>query len=119
MTDEFDLLVLGTGAGGSAPAFACRAAGWRVAVIDAQPFGGTCGNRGCDPKKVLVGAADVVSGHRRRRGDGVAGDAASDWPALMRFKRTFTDPVPAAREARFQKERIAPQQAEARFGAEA
>src|SRR3569623_2334952 len=115
MTDEFDLLVLGTGAGGSAPAVACRAAGWRVAGIDVQPFGGTCGNRGCDPKKVLVGAADVVSWHRRMRGYGVAGDAAIDWPALMRFKRTFTDPVPAAREARIQKEGIETLHGEARF----
>jgi len=57
MNDEFDLIVLGTGTAGSAPAYQCRAAGWRVAVVDDQPYGGTCGNRGCDPKKVLVGAA--------------------------------------------------------------
>ena len=118
MTDEFDLLVLGTGAGGSTPAFACRAAGWRVAIVDDQPFGGTCGNRGCDPKKVLMGAADVVSWHRRMRGYGVAGDAAIDWPALMRFKRGFTDPVPAEREARFRKEGIETLHGEARFVAE-
>jgi glutathione reductase (NADPH) len=118
MSDEFDLLVLGTGAGGSTPAFACRAAGWRVAVIDDQPFGGTCGNRGCDPKKVLVGAAEVVSWHRRMRGCGVGGDAAIDWPALMRFKRGFTDPVPADREARFRKEGIETLHGEARFVSE-
>jgi glutathione reductase (NADPH) len=118
MTDEFDLLVLGTGAGGSAPAYNCRAAGWRVAVIDDQPFGGTCGNRGCDPKKVLVGAAEVVSWHRRMRGHGVAGDASIDWPALMRFKRSFTDPVPAEREARFRKAGIETLHGEARFVSE-
>ena len=118
MNDEFDLLVLGTGTGGSAPAFECRAAGWRVAVIDDQPFGGTCGNRGCDPKKVLVGAAEVVSWHRRMRGYGVAGDATIDWPALIRFKRSFTDPVPAAREARFRQEGIEMLHGEARFVAE-
>jgi glutathione reductase (NADPH) len=118
MTDEFDLLVLGTGAGGSTPAFACRDAGWRVAVIDDQPYGGTCGNRGCDPKKVLVGAAEVVSWHRRMRGYGVAGDAAIDWPALMRFKRSFTDPVPADREERFRQKGIETLHGEARFIAE-
>jgi len=93
MKEEFDLIVLGTGAAGSTSANSCREAGWRVAIIDDQPFGGTCGNRGCDPKKVLVGAADVVSWHRRMRGHGVAGDAAIDWPALMAFKRSFTDPL--------------------------
>src|SRR5437764_6740480 len=33
-----------------------RSAGWEVAIIDSKPFGGTCALRGCDPKKVLVGA---------------------------------------------------------------
>lgn len=54
MTESFDLVVLGTGAGGSAPASKCRAAGWRVAVVDDQAYGGTCALRGCDQKKVLV-----------------------------------------------------------------
>ena len=87
-------------------------------MIDDQPFGGTCGNRGCDPKKVLVGAAEVVSWHRRMRDYGVAGDASIDWPALMRFKRSFTEPVPAEREARFQKAGIETLHGEARFIAE-
>ena len=45
-----------------------------MAVVDDQPFGGTCANRGCDPKKVLVGAADVVShGITACAGSAVAG----------------------------------------------
>ncbi|MDQ3427113.1 MAG: FAD-dependent oxidoreductase, partial [Gemmatimonadota bacterium] len=83
MADSFDLVVLGTGAGGSAPASKCRAAGWRVAVVDDQPYGGTCALRGCDPKKVLVGAADLVAWHTRMREHGVAGEATIEWPALM------------------------------------
>jgi glutathione reductase (NADPH) len=118
MNDEFDLIVLGTGAAGSAPANQCRAAGWRVAVVDDQPYGGTCGNRGCDPKKVLVGAADVVSWQRRMRGHGVDGNASIDWPALMTFKRSFTGPVPASREAAYQQAGIETLHGEARFTAE-
>ena len=115
MGESFDLVVIGTGSGGSAPASRCREAGWRVAVVDDQPYGGTCALRGCDPKKVLVGAADLVDWRRRMAGHGVAGDACIDWPALMRFKRTFTDPVPASREASFQKAGIATHHGEARF----
>src|SRR5256886_11843942 len=43
--------------------------GWRVAVVDDLPYGGTCALRGCDPKKVLVGAAELADWNRRMRGD--------------------------------------------------
>lgn len=71
-----------------------RAVGWSVAVIDFRPFGGTCALRGCDPKKMLVGGAAVIDHARRMRGKGVASTARIDWPELMAFKRSFTDPVP-------------------------
>ena len=99
---DFDLVVIGTGEGGSAAATRCRAAGWRVAIVDDQPFGGTCALRGCDPKKVLVGAADVVDWVRRMAEHGIDGEVWIDWPALMRFKHTFTDPVPGRREQAFE-----------------
>ena len=99
MARAFDLVVIGTGTAAGTVATRCRAAGWRVAIVDSRPFGGTCALRGCDPKKVLVGAADVVDWARRMRGKGVDGDAVRiRWPELMRFKRSFTDPVPASRE---------------------
>ena len=31
------------------------------------------------------------------------GDLAIDWPSLMAFKRSFTDPVPAKQERRYAK----------------
>src|SRR5574338_480134 len=113
--ERFDLVVLGTGQGGSGPAFKCRKAGWRVAVVDDLPYGGTCALRGCDPKKVLVGAAELVDWHRRMAGHGLAGDVRIDWPALMRFKRSFTDPIPEKREAAFRQAGIATYHGHARF----
>jgi len=115
MAEQFDLVVVGTGAGGSAPASRCRAAGWRVAVVDDQPYGGTCELRGCDPKKVLAGAAEIVAWHRRMRGCGVAGEAAIDWPALMQFKRTFTDPAPPRHQRAFEQAGIVTYHGRARF----
>lgn len=112
---EFDLVVLGTGAGGSAPASRCRAAGWRVAVVDDQPYGGTCALRGCDPKRVLMGGAELVDWHRRMMGHGIAGESRIDWSALMRFKRSFTDPVPARRESALAEAGIATYHGAARF----
>ncbi len=68
--------------------------GMRVAIIDTRPYGGTCALRGCDPKKVLLGAADLVDWHHRMRGQGITGKARIDWAELMAFKRTFTEPIP-------------------------
>ena len=56
---SYDLIVIGTGSAASAVASRCREAGRSVAVIDSRPFGGTCALRGCDPKKVLVAAAEA------------------------------------------------------------
>lgn len=93
----YDLIVIGTGTAATTAANTVRAAGWRVAVMDYRPFGGTCAIRGCDPKKVLVGGVLAADQARRRRGRGIAGDAGVEWPELASFKRTFTDPVPEAR----------------------
>ena len=76
--------------------------------MDSRPFGGTCALRGCDPKKVLVGAVEVVDWVRRMNGRGLlADDARIDWAELMRFKRSFTDPVPKSQEQSFAKAGIA------------
>jgi glutathione reductase (NADPH) len=89
-----DLIVIGSGSAGSATAGACRRAGWRVAMIDERPFGGTCALRGCDPKKILVGVAEGVDTVRRLHDRGVEGDSRVNWASLMAFKRSFTDPYP-------------------------
>lgn len=115
---RFDLVVVGTGAGGSAPARKCAAAGWSVAVVDDHPYGGTCALRGCDPKKVLVGAADLVDWQRRMAGSGISGEAGIDWPALMMFKETFVTGVPKQREASLAQAGIVMYHGSARFVAE-
>jgi glutathione reductase (NADPH) len=111
----FDLIVLGTGTAGTGVATRCREAGWSVAIVDSRPFGGTCALRGCDPKRVLVGAAEAVDAARRLAGKGVAGDVRVDWAELMRFKRTFTDPVPGKREKAYADSGIASLHGKAKF----
>jgi glutathione reductase (NADPH) len=116
MTRKFDVVAIGTGSAASAVASRCRDAGWQVAIVDSRPFGGTCALRGCDPKKVLVGAAEAVDWTRRMKGNGIrAGRLQIDWPELMRFKRSFTEPVPKRREEGFAKAGIAAFHGQARF----
>jgi hypothetical protein len=99
MPRKFDVIAIGTGSGASAVASRCSEAGWQVAIVNSRPFGGTCALRGCDPKKVLVGVAEAVDWTRRMKGKGIqVAKLQIDWPELMRFKRSFTEPVPKWRE---------------------
>ncbi|GAB2592538.1 dihydrolipoyl dehydrogenase family protein [Spirosoma areae] len=97
----FDLLVIGTGSAGVTVAKTVREAGKRVAILDKLPFGGTCSQRGCDPKKVLVGAAEIIARANQLKGNGLTGGSTIDWPALIRFKKTFTEAVPQRTEEKF------------------
>ena len=116
MTRKFDLVVIGTGEAASTVSSRCRSVGWQVAVIDSRPFGGTCKLRGCDPKKVLVGAAEAVDWVRRMKGKGIRAEGICiDWQELMRFKRSFTEPVPKNREEEFAKTGVAAFHGRARF----
>ena len=103
---DFDLVIIGTGTAAMVAAMRVRNAGWTVAVIDENPFGGTCALRGCDPKKMLVAGAEVIDAERRMSGNGVEGEVRIDWPDLIRFKRTFTDPVPEKHEHRYHEKGI-------------
>ncbi|NGZ77654.1 dihydrolipoyl dehydrogenase family protein [Saccharibacillus alkalitolerans] len=98
----FDLIVLGTGSAGQSVATACREQGWSVAIIDSRPFGGTCSQRGCDPKRVLAGAAELIARSRNLKGKGLAGENAIDWADLMAFKTTFVENIPQSTEEKFE-----------------
>lgn len=91
MTKHYEFIAIGTGTAASVAASRCRSAGWTVAVIDHLPFGGTCALCGCDPKKVLLGAAEAIDHCRRMRTKGIAGgEPAIAWSELIGFKRSFT-----------------------------
>ena len=115
MASPYDLLIIGTGTAAMVAAMRVRASGWSVAVIDHRPFGGTCALRGCDPKKVLVGGVSALDHIRRMRGNGVVGDVHMDWPDLIAFKRTFTDPVPGQHEHRYKEKGVDTYHGSARF----
>ncbi len=98
-TDPYDLIVIGAGMAGVSAANKCAAAGWRVAIVDALPYGGTCALRGCDPKKILRRGAEIIDSARLLAGKGIhEGGLSIDWADLMAHKRGFTDPVPQRME---------------------
>ncbi|MFN6513480.1 MAG: glutathione-disulfide reductase [Nostoc sp. CreGUA01] len=60
MTFDYDLFVIGAGPGGLAAAKKAASYGVRVAIAEQEALGGTCVNRGCVPKKLIVCAADFA-----------------------------------------------------------
>src|SRR5258708_35346250 len=113
---RYDVVVIGTGAAASTVAMRCRKAGKQVAVVDSRLFGGTCALRGCDPKKVLVGAAEVLDWTRRMEKNGIRADQVQiDWSRLIQFKRSFTESVPKNSEESFVKNGVATFHGRARF----
>ena len=95
MKQSYDVIVLGAGNAGFAPAGMAKEAGKSVLVIDGREFGGTCALRGCVPKKVLVAAGEALnviadaSEHKIH-----AAFNAIDWPALIERKESFVEGVP-------------------------
>lgn len=119
MTDgfDFDLIIIGAGTGGNGVARMAAAEGWKVAIVDQLPYGGTCALRGCDPKKMLVGVTEGVEWARAMSGKGLLANPRIDWAEMMAFKRTFTDAMPGRIEAGHDNAGIATLHGTARFTA--
>ncbi|MEO1068910.1 MAG: FAD-dependent oxidoreductase, partial [Cyanobacteria bacterium J06638_6] len=84
MAYDFDLFVIGGGSGGIAAA--CRAAsyGTQVGLAEADRLGGTCVNRGCVPKKLMVYASRFPEQFEAAPGFGWAcGQRQFHWPTLV------------------------------------
>ncbi|MEF8824910.1 MAG: dihydrolipoyl dehydrogenase [Halapricum sp.] len=57
---DFEVLVIGGGTGNNVAAAAADA-GLETALVEPGPLGGTCLNRGCNPSKMLIQAANAVN----------------------------------------------------------
>jgi pyruvate/2-oxoglutarate dehydrogenase complex dihydrolipoamide dehydrogenase (E3) component len=84
---RYDAIVLGTGQGGKPLAVALAEAGWRTAIVERGPVGGTCVNVGCTPTKTVIASARIAHLSRRASEYGVrAGAVGVDLAAVKRRK---------------------------------
>ena len=93
-TENYDLIIVGTGSGNSV--INSEMDGWRIAIIERWTFGGTCLNRGCIPSKMLVYAADVAESAANDNDPkyGVTTRFESaDWPAIVQRVFGRIDPI--------------------------
>lgn len=96
--EEYDVFVIGSGTAGKLVATNCAKEGLKVAITDNREYGGTCPNRGCDPKKVLFGLTEILDRSYKMMGKGIVQMPVANWEDLMDFKKTFVNAVPAKTE---------------------
>ena len=89
--EEYDLIVIGSGAGMDVASKALKA-GMTVALVEHGLLGGTCLNTGCIPSKVLLHPADVIRELSEAKSIGVEGSITKvDFPLIMHRMRSFVD----------------------------
>jgi len=94
--EKFDVVVLGGGNAGIGVTGPVRRAGMSVAMIEADLLGGTCPNRGCTPKKVLVAAGHALHEIERASIHHIAiGKPKIDWAALIDREKDMIKDIPA------------------------
>jgi pyruvate/2-oxoglutarate dehydrogenase complex dihydrolipoamide dehydrogenase (E3) component len=86
--EEYDLVVLGSGAGSKFAAWTLAKQGQRVAAIERKYIGGSCPNIACLPSKNIIHNAKVASYFRRSEEFGIAPDGFTiDMSAVRDRKR--------------------------------
>jgi pyruvate/2-oxoglutarate dehydrogenase complex dihydrolipoamide dehydrogenase (E3) component len=86
--EEYDLLILGSGAGSKLLAWTFAERGQRVAVVERQYVGGSCPNIACLPSKNIIHTAQFAHNVRRSDEFGVSVDRFRvDMPAVRERKR--------------------------------
>ena len=95
MTEKFDVVILGGGNAGIGVTGPVRRAGMSVAMVEADLLGGTCPNRGCTPKKVLVAAGQALHEIERASIHHIAvGRPKLDWAALIDREKDMIKDIP-------------------------
>lgn len=100
---KYDVIVIGSGMAGMTIANKCAKKGLKTAITDSRPYGGTCALRGCDPKKILVGAAEIIDRADKMSGIGISGDISINWQDLMAYKNDFVSKMPTGVEKGYEK----------------
>lgn len=94
--ENFDLVILGGGNAGIGTTGPVRHAGLSVAMIEARDLGGTCPNRGCTPKKILVAAGQALHDIERAAIHHITvGKPTLDWAALIDREKEMIKDIPA------------------------
>ncbi|RJR44833.1 MAG: FAD-dependent oxidoreductase [Desulfobacteraceae bacterium] len=106
-THEFDVTVIGGGAGGVAAAVRASQLGGRVAVVEDKFLGGLCMNRGCVPFRHMMEASRLIGSMELGREMGIeCPGLAPDLPKLLKRQNELIGFMRQGVQGLFSKHRI-------------
>src|SRR5262250_538651 len=95
-TERYEVLILGSGAGGKLLAWDMAGAGHRTAVVERRWIGGSCPNINCLPSKNEIWSAKVADlVHHATQFGMVTGTTAIDMKRVRQRKREMVDALVA------------------------
>jgi len=108
MSEERDLIVIGSGPGGYVAGIRAGQLGMSVSVVEKDPkFGGTCLHRGCIPTKALLHTAGLLDDARHAADFGVKlSDIALDMAGAQSHKNRVVEKNARGIEGLFKKYKV-------------
>lgn len=100
---HYDVFIIGSGVAGQTAAEICIKHDLKVAIADEREFGGTCANRGCDSKRILMEFTNLVYKSESLLGNGVEKVPEINWKKVQKFRRSFSNPIPPNTEEKLTK----------------
>jgi pyruvate/2-oxoglutarate dehydrogenase complex dihydrolipoamide dehydrogenase (E3) component len=103
ITENFEILVLGSGEAGKYLAWRLANSGKRTAVVERGLIGGSCPNIACLPSKNIIHSAKVASYFRRAKEFGIDDAGSSvDMAGVRQRKRSMVDGLITIHKDRYQ-----------------
>lgn len=96
--EKFDVFVFGTGTAGKYVADRCARDGKKVGIIDNREYGGTCSQRGCDPKKLMLASMEAYEFGKNMTGDGIKNIPEIDFNAAHKYAKRYVSDIPSNTE---------------------
>ncbi|MGB5983619.1 MAG: NAD(P)/FAD-dependent oxidoreductase [Nonlabens sp.] len=112
---KFDVFVFGTGTAGKYVADQCAQNGKKVGIIDNRDYGGTCSQRGCDPKKLMLASMEAYEFGKNMKGDGIKNVPEIDFNAAHRYAKRYVSDIPSNTEEMLKNDGVACYHGEAHF----
>lgn len=99
---HYNVFVIGSGIAGQTVAEICAKNKLKVAIADNREYGGTCANRGCDPKKILVQFSSLLQRCKQLEHSGIIKPPKISWSDVQKFKNKFVQSIPIETEKNLQ-----------------